>query len=277
MMGSEFAMAVEMGLIYGIIAIGIMLTFRIINFADMTCDGSFVFGGCVASILVKNGLSPAIGCAAAFIAGAAAGWVTALLHSRYKITDILAGILVAFMLYSINLRLLGGMPNITLEGSCLGNFGLLVTAMAAVLLIGYLLNTDFGLALRAIGHNSCLAKASGINVAAMMALALALSNGLIGLGGAFFCLTQSFCDVGSGIGTLIVAMASLIIGERILPFRSPTVAAASCVVGSVIYRILVGFALHGNDGIFRSSDFNLITGVLIVAIMAIGRKKKCFP
>jgi putative ABC transport system permease protein len=241
----------------------------------MTCDGSFVLGGCLASILARNGVSPAYGCLLAFVGGAAAGWTTAFLHNRYKIADILAGILVAFMLYSLNLRLLGGTPNVILEGSTVGNGTLLLVCLGAVAAVSYLLNTDFGLALRAIGQNRLLAKASGMNVAAMVAFGVSLGNGLIGLGGAFFCLTQGFCDIGNGIGTLIVAMASLIIGERILPFRSQTVAVAACVIGSVIYRVLVGFALHGNFGFFRSSDFNLITGLLIVTIMAIGRNEKC--
>jgi putative ABC transport system permease protein len=274
MNAGELCVALEMGCVYAIVVMGIFLTFRMMNFADMTCDGSFVLGGCVASVLVKNGFSPVCGCIFAFFGGSMGGWLTAFLHNRFKIADILSGILVAFMLYSINLRIMGGVPNIILNGNLSGSLFLPISTFVIALTLAYLLNTDFGLALRIIGCNKRLAKSSGMNVQTMITFGLALSNGLIGLGGGFFCLTQNFCDIGSGVGTLIVSIASLVIGEKILPFRSPFIAVTSCIVGSIIYRLLIAFALHGNVGFLKSTDLNLITGLLIVATMAIQRKKK---
>jgi putative ABC transport system permease protein len=278
MNGGEWGIILQMGLVYGIVTIGIFLSFRVLNFADMTCDGAFVLGGCLAAVGVKNGVSAPVSLILTFLGGSAAGWTTACLHNYCKITDILAGILVAFMLYSLNLRIMGGVPNVTLDvGGGYGG-GLVLAGILVPLAVGYLLVSDFGLALRGLGQNRHLARSYGISTASTIASGLALSNGLIALGGAFFTLTQSFCDIGGGAGTLVVGLASLVIGEKILPFRSPAVAVVACVVGSIVYRLLIGFALHGDVISLRSSDLNLITGLLIIGVMATrGRRKRCYP
>jgi putative ABC transport system permease protein len=278
MNGGEWVIIWQMGLVYGIVTIGIFLSFRVLNFADMTCDGTFVLGGCLAAIGEKNGLPAPMALALAFLGGGIAGWATACLYNYCKITDILAGILVAFMLYSLNLRIMGGVPNITLDGVDGCSAILPLVGIFVVLGIGYLLMSDFGLALRGLGANRHLAQSHGISPAHTIAIGLALANGLTALGGAFFALTQNFCDIGSGVGTLVVGLASLVIGEKILPFRSPAVAVAACVVGSIVYRLLIGFALHSDVLSLRSSDLNLITGLLIVGVMATrGRRRKCCP
>ncbi|MDR2677696.1 MAG: hypothetical protein LBB26_04015 [Puniceicoccales bacterium] len=273
----EWVIILQMGLVYGIVTIGIFMSFRVLNFADMTCDGAFVLGGCVAAGGVKNGLPIPLALILAFLGGGIAGWTTACLHNYCKITDILAGILVAFMLYSLNLRIMGGVPNVTL-GSIDGcGMTLALAGVIVVWAVGYLLMSDFGLALRGLGQNRHLARSYGIPAANTIAIGLALSNGLIALGGAFFVLTQNFCDIGGGAGTLVVGLASLIIGEKILSFRSPAVAVAACVVGSVVYRLLIGFALHSDVLSLRSSDLNFITGLLIVGVMATrGRRQRCY-
>jgi putative tryptophan/tyrosine transport system permease protein len=216
---------------------------------------------------------------AALIAGSLAGIATGILYTRLKITDLLSGILISFMLYSINLHVMGGLPNIALLGdktifyqaSVIGILCLLALLTCAI--IGFLCMTDFGLAMRSIGQNKRLAQNSGINIKTMTVTALALSNGLIALGGALFSQSQGFVDIGSGVGTVIVGLASVMIGERILPFRSILVQIASCIIGSVVYRILIGLALHSDALGMQTSDLNLITGLMVIAIMYLPRRK----
>jgi putative ABC transport system permease protein len=276
---NEIMMSLEIGLIYGVVAIGIYITFRIIDFPDLTCDGSFVFGAAVSSILVKSGYNPWIAIIAALIAGAISGTATGILYTRLKITDLLSGILISFMLYSINLHVMGGLPNIALINSqtifddVSGIVILSLITICICLLIGYLFMTYFGLALRSIGQNKRLAQNSGVNIQAMTIIGLALSNSLIALGGALFSQSQGFVDIGSGVGTVIVGLASVMIGERVLQYKSIFMQIVSCIIGSIIYRILIGFALHSDALGLQTSDLNLITGLLVIAIMCIPRGK----
>lgn len=277
---NEIMMSLEIGLIYGIVAMGVYLTFRIIDFPDLTCDGSFVLGAAVSSVLVKLTYNPWFSLVAALGAGALAGVTTGLLYTKFKVTNLLAGILVSFMLYSINLHILGGVPNITLlntETIFSQTFwlSLIIVGLSAGLGLAYLLKTDFGLGLRALAQNKKLAKNSGLNVPVMTVIGLALGNGLIALGGALFSHHQGFCDVGSGIGTVIVGLASVMIGERVLPYQSIVTCVLSCLVGSIIYRFLIGLALHGDALGLATQDLNLLTGVLVIAIMCMPRRQPC--
>ncbi|CAK8162418.1 putative ABC transport system permease protein [Candidatus Xenohaliotis californiensis] len=275
----EMTMSLEIGLVYGIVAIGIYITFRIIDFPDLTCDGSFVLGAAVSSILAKNNYNPWFAIVAALSTGCVAGIATGLLYTHLKISNLLSGILVSFMLYSVNLHIMNGVPNISLNISqTIFSQALAVTILSAIvvvvcLLIGYLFITDFGLALYSIGQNKKLAQYNGINIKKMTIIALALSNGFIALGGALFSQNQGFADIGSGIGTIIVGLASIVIGEKILQYRNIAVKIISCVIGSVIYRALIGFALHSNVLGLQTFDLNLITGVLIIVVMCIPRRK----
>ena len=276
---NEIMMSLEIGLIYGIVAIGIYITFRIIDFPDLTCDGSFVFGAAVSSILIKAGYNPWLAIIAALIAGSIAGLATGILYTHLKITDLLSGILISFMLYSINLHVMGGLPNIALaqyntifyQTSAIGI--LCFIALLICLTIGYLFITDFGLAVRSIGQNKRLAQNSGVNIKMMTIIGLTLSNGLIALGGALFSQNQGFVDVGSGVGTVIVGLASVMIGERILQYRSVIVQIISCLIGSVVYRILISLALHSDVLGMQTSDLNLITGIMVIAIMYMPRRR----
>jgi putative ABC transport system permease protein len=278
---NEIMMGLEIGLIYGIVALGIYITFRIIDFPDLTCDGSFVFGAAVSSMLIKSGYNPWFAIIAALIAGCMAGIATGILYTRLKITDLLSGILISFMLYSINLHVMGGFPNIALtqdktifyQTSAIGV--LCFIALLTCLMIGYLFMTDFGLALRSIGQNKRLAQNSGINIKTMTIIALALSNSFIALGGALFSQSQGFVDIGSGVGTVIVGLASVMIGERILQRRNVLVQIISCIIGSVVYRILIGLALHSDVFGMQTSDLNLITGIMVIAIMYMPRRRVC--
>ncbi len=279
---NELLMSVELGLIYGIVAMGIYLSFKILDIADLTCDGSFVLGGAVSGSLLKAGFSPVLGVCIALMAGGAAGMVTGILGTRFKISPLLSGILVAFMLYSINLKIMGGVPNITLfnERTLFGEwaplYSLIGISLGLWIILGYLLRTDFGLALRSVGQNQRLAISNGINITNITVFVLALSNGLIALAGALFSQHQGFADVGGGIGTIIIALASVLIGERILPFKSTWVGLLNCLLGAIFYRLFISLALHSEVLGLETQDLNLLTGLLIIIVMTIPRRRLCY-
>lgn len=278
---NESLMSLEIGLIYGIVAIGIYLTFRIIDFPDLTCDGSFVLGAASSGILIKAGYNPWLSLLGAFLSGGVAGLATGALHTRLKITDLLSGILVAFMLYSINLHIMKGIPNITLfNEETIFTKGLSIPILLLVCFIvlstiTYLLYTDFGLALRSIGQNKRLAQNKGISISVVTIFCLSLSNGLIALGGALFSQHQGFSDIGSGIGTVIIGLASLMVGERLFPKKALWIQLLGCMVGSILYRFLIALALHSDRLGLETQDLNLLTGLMVVGIMIMPRKRKC--
>jgi len=275
---NEIIISLEIGIIFGIIAMGIYISFRIIDFPDLTCDGSFVLGAVCSSMIIRAGYSAYLALVIALVSGLLAGFATGVLNAYFKINALLAGILVAFMLYSINLRIMGNIPNITLFGfsNIFSESNLLILASIFVVvffLVGYLLNSDFGLAIRSIGQNIRLAKNYGINTAKITIIGLMISNSLIALGGGIFSQYQGFVDIGSGLGTIIVSLASVIIGEHILPSKSIWLKLASCLIGSIIYRLFISFALHSDYLGINSSDLNLVTGILIITVMLIPRRK----
>lgn len=278
---NEIMMSLEIGLIYGIVSIGIYFTFRVLDFPDLTCDGSFVLGAAISGILVKGGYNPWLALLISIMGGSLAGFCTGILNTHFKVTELLSGILVAFMLYSINLHVMNGIPNIALIDAVTIFTGTKVPAVLSIIclilsaLLSYLLMTDFGLALRTVGQNKRLAQNGGINVKTITITGLALSNGLIALGGAMFSQHQGFADVGQGVGTVIVALASVMIGERILPYRSVTIQIISCLVGSIIYRLFIGLALHSEVLGLETQDLNLITGLMVVGIMYMPRRRSC--
>lgn len=273
---NESIMSLELGLIYGIVAMGIYLTLRIIDFSDLTCDGSFVLGSAVSSVILQQGGNPWLSLIFAAFSGSIAGGFTGLLSTKLNLTPLLASILVGFMLYSINLRIMGGIPNIMLENSLLGQHPLLpLTVISLMIGIGlsYLLVTDLGLALRSIGQNKKLSQSSGIHVHTMTIMGLSLSNALIALGGALISHHQGFADIGSGIGTIIAGLTSVIIGEKLLPFSSPSAKVLSCIAGSIAYRLIMSCALHTDVLGLTSSDFNLITGLMVIAMMLLPKRQ----
>lgn len=277
---NELVMALEMGLIYGIISVGIYLSFRVIDFPDLTCDGSFVLGAASSTMLIKLGFDPWLSLAGSILAGAIAGATTAILYIKFKMSDLLSGILVGFMLYSINLRVMGGVPNISLISDItifMDNeiLYLSIIAVFICIIISYLLLTDFGLALRVAGENKALAQNSGVNLNIITLICLALSNSIIAFGGGLFSQHQGFADVGSGVGTVIVGFASVMIGEKLLPYKSMILSVFSCVFGSITYRLFLSLALHSDSLGLSTSDLNLITGILVVLIMYMPRRKSC--
>ncbi|MDP3533251.1 MAG: hypothetical protein Q8S31_08215 [Alphaproteobacteria bacterium] len=278
----ELLISLEMGLIYGIVGIGIYLTFRVIDFPDLTCDGSFVLGAASSAILIKSGCNPFLALFLAMIAAGIAGLATGILYTKFRITELLSGILVAFMLYSINLRVMSGLPNITLinEPSIFTdqNSLLVLIAIAGFISLGMsaFLKTDFGLALRSIGQNKRLALNNGVNVKFMTIIGLVMSNGLIGLGGALFSQHQGFADISQGIGTVIVGLAGLMIGEKMIGFRSLWLVIPACLLGSIMYRIFIAFALHSEFLGLETQDLNLITGFMVIGIMLLPKLRRAY-
>lgn len=272
-----FLGAVELGLIYGLVALGVFLSFRVLNFPDLTVDGSFPLGAAVVATAITGGMDPWLATALAVAAGAVAGLVTAVLNVRFRILHLLASILTMIALYSVNLRIMGR-PNIALLGettvltplellplSLLYTRPLLllvVVAAVAALLVRFLLS-EVGLAMRATGVNPRMAEAQGIAVGAVTCLGMALSNGLVALAGALFAQANGFADVTLGTGTIVVGLAAVIVGETLLPRPTVVMAVLGCVVGSVLYRLIVALALEADFLGLEASDLNLVTALLV--------------
>ncbi len=272
-----FLGAIEIGLVFGLVALGVYLSFRVLNVPDLTVDGSFPLGAATAATLIVGGVDPFLATLVAALAGAAAGLVTAFLNLRFNILHLLASILTMIALYSINLRIMGK-PNVAIindptvltpfEGLGLANLYLkpiaaAVVAIAAALLLVRFLKSDYGLAMRATGANPRMARAQGIDTTRMTYVGMAISNALVGLAGALFAQMNGFADVTIGTGTIVVGLAAVIVGEALFGTRSVTVWVAGCVIGSVLYRLVIALALNTDTFGLSSSDLNLVTAVLV--------------
>jgi putative ABC transport system permease protein len=267
----ELLTSVEVGLILGIVAIGVFTTFKTINFADMTCDGSFVSGAAVTAVLIKDGTNPYLAILASMIAGGLAGVLTGILNIRYKIADLLAGIIVSYMLYSVNLMVMGNAPSVTfVDHTTIFSSSALPAIVVVTLLVAAvtcMMFSSFGLKLRAVGYNRQFATTHGIDVDKMTVLGLAMSNAMIAAGGSIFSQFQGFCDVAGGFGMLVMGLASIIIGTNILPFKREPLLILSCVAGSIMYRIFINVALHSDALGIKTQSLNLVTGIIMIAIM----------
>lgn len=281
--------ALEIGLIFGLVALGVYLSFRVINFPDLTVDGSFPLGGAVAATLIVAGWNPVAASAAAVVAGAMAGALTAWLNTRLRIMQLLASILVMIALYSINLRVMGkpnvalideptvfsllavdGMPDYVLKPLVL-----LAVVVAAKLLLDLFFASQAGLAMRATGGNPRMARAQGISTDRQTIAGLALSNALVALAGALFVQSQGGADISMGVGTIVIGLAAVIIGETLLPTRSLVLTTLSCVLGAVLYRFFIAAALNTDFMGLQAQDLNLVTAVLVaLALLVPGTKRK---
>ena len=272
-----FLGAVEIGLVFGLVALGVFLSFRVLNFPDLTVDGSFPLGAAVAATLIVGGWDPYVATFAAMLAGAAAGLVTATLNVRFGILHLLASILTMIALFSVNIRIMGR-PNLAIiqqetvlspfYGLGLSQFWVkplfvaVVVAVVAMLLTRFLASEN-GLAMRATGTNPRMARAQGIPTNSYIFLGMAVSNGLVGLAGALFAQTNGFADVTSGVGTIVVGLAAVILGETLLRPRTIVLAVIGCILGSILYRIAIAVAL-GTDFLgLEASDLQLVTAVLV--------------
>lgn len=276
--------ALETGLLFGLVALGVHLSFRVLNFPDLTVDGSFPLGAAVAGILIVSGLDPWVATAAAILAGMIAGMLTAWLTVRLGILHLLAGILVMIALFSINLRIMGR-PNIALIGERTVFSGIegqghlyplafLVVTGVATLLLGRFLTSRLGLAMRAAGNNPRMAGANGIDTGWMTILGLGVSNGLVGLAGALFAQSQGAADVSMGIGTIVIGLASVIIGETLAPGRGVILTAVAVVAGSILYRLAIAVALNAEFLGLQAQDLNLITAVLVGIALVLPRLRR---
>ncbi|MGI5950691.1 MAG: ABC transporter permease [Brooklawnia sp.] len=273
----------DLGLIYGLMALGVYLTFRVLDFADLTIDSSFTTGAGMAAILLVAGWSPLVATAMGGVVGLVAGVITGLLNTLGKIHPLLAGILTQIGLYSINLRIMGR-ANVPLlrtetlftpfrESGQLGTYvsvSVLALVLAVfVLALVWFLSTDLGLGLRATGDNEGMARAQGINTDLMKVVGLALSNGMVGLSGALFAQYQGFADIGMGIGLIVAGLASVIIGTAIINNGRVWITAIAVVIGSVIYRGIIQAAL----GIpwFDPNDMKLLSAVIVILALVLPR------
>ena len=278
--------AVEQGLAYGIAALGVFLTYRVLKFPDLTVDGSFVTGAAIASVLlVQYGIDPFTVLLVAFVAGGIAGLITGLLNTRLGITNLLAGVLTMIMLYSINLRIMGR-PNLSLlrvstatrvvdaAWSPLGSFSVLafigILTVAIKLLLDAFLRTEIGFALRATGDSERMITAQGVSTKTMKILGLALSNGLVALSGALIAQYSGFADVGMGLGTIVTGLAAVIIGGTLIRSNRVGWMTASVLLGSLVYRVAVILALRYGYVIgFQASDLKLITSLLVILALVV--------
>ncbi len=275
----EFLGTVEVGLIFGLVALGAFLTFRVLDFPDLTVEGSFPLGAAVAAALILVlRIDPWIATLAAALAGFAAGFVTAYLNVRFNILHILAGILVAIALYSINLRIMAG-PNMPLLGATTiftSIQGLPVPAyilspilLAAIVLaikvaLDLFLKTGIGLAMRATGSNPAMAAANGVDVGRMKLAGIGIANALTAFSGALFAQVFGAADAYMGIGVIIIGLASVIVGMSLLPTRTILQATFACLFGAVLYRFAVALALNADFLGLKASDVQFVTAVLVV-------------
>lgn len=281
---SAFMGAFGLGLIYALLALGIFISFRILDIPDLSVDGTFTLGVAVSVVFAYNG-HPFLGILLAIAAGAAAGAVTGVLQTKMNIQPILAGILTMTALYSINLRIMGKKPNISLYGkTTIFNIAKLpdilvsgIILIAAILLLYGFLKTQLGMSLRATGDNEFMVRASSIDSDAMKIMGFAIANALVSLSGGVLAQYQNFADANGGVGMLVIGLASIIIGEAIFGRRSVLNSIISAVLGAIIYRFILSAALKiGMEAI----DLKLFSAIIVAAaifipdVIKIFRKKK---
>lgn len=280
----EILGSVETGLVFALVAMGAFITFKVLDFPDLTVEGSFPLGAAVSATLIVNfDVNPWVSVAGAGIIGFCAGYATAWLNVKVGILHILAGILIAIALYSINLRIMSG-PNKPLlnvetiysglEQSgvpymWVGPIVLTIVVVIAYLGLTYFLNTSVGLAMRATGANPAMAEAAGTDIGKMKLYGVGLANFLTAIGGAMFAQLFGSADALMGIGVIIVGLASVIVGMSIFPSRSMFTALMACIFGAILYRLAVAFALNADFLGFEASDVQLVTAVIVIIALMI--------
>lgn len=277
--------AVAQGVLWGIMVLGVYITFRLMDIADLTVDGSFALGGCVCAVLVVDKqVDPIVAIFIAGIAGLAAGAVTGILHTVFEIPAILAGILTQISLWSVNLRIMGAKSNLPLlnvdtliskfkdlTGLTQSQSSLLIGILVAVVMIAFLywfFGTEIGSAMRATGNNEDMVRALGVNTKMTKLLALMVSNGLVGLSGALVCQSQKYGDIGMGTGAIVIGLAAIVIGEVLMGrLRSFYWKLTAVVVGSVIYFVIRAVVLRLG---LNTNDMKILSAVIVALAL-------CFP
>lgn len=282
--------ALELGLIYGLVAFGVFLSFRVLRFPDLTVESSFPLGGAVAAAGIVAGVDPYAASMAALFGGCLMGLVTGFLAVKCGILHLLASILTMIAGFSVNIRIMGK-PNISLLGEdsiflVLENADVasvyarpllsFVVAMIMLFVIARMLASEFGLAMRAAGENPKMLSAQGGAPGFYVYCGLAASNGLVALGGALFAQANGFADVTVGIGTIIFGLAAVILGETLIPGRKIWMMLLACLVGSVVYRLVVALALGADVFGMRASDLNLVTALLVAAALVAPKLRRYY-
>lgn len=272
--------AISLGLIWAILTIGVYITFRILDIADMTVEGSIAMGAAIGATCIGNGMNPFAATVLAFIGGMAAGLITGFLHTKLKIPALLAGILTMIALYSINLHIMGkanvSILRMNTVYTPLENLGLsstnavmlfaLLSVIAIVGILYWFFGTEVGCAIRATGNNPQMARAQGINTNNMITLGLIISNGLVALCGALIAQSQSFADVQMGIGSIVIGLASVIIGEVIFGKRNFFNCLISLVLGAITYRIIIALVLKMG---MPANDLKLFTAITVAIALSL--------
>lgn len=276
---SIFLSSASQGVLWALLAIGVFLTFRILDIADLTAEGSFPLGAGIAAVSITNGLSPIVACLLGFLGGAAAGLVSGLLHTKLKIPALLAGIITMTGLYSVTSRIVGA-PNLSLLGQknvftwaeSLGVSkenavliaGLLVALIVVTLLVLFL-RTETGLAIRATGDNLAMSEANGINTDTMKIIGYMISNGCIALSGSLLAQNNGFADLNSGIGTIVIGLASIIIAEVLFRNQPLLLRLLTIILGAVIYRFILALVFELN---VQPSDSKLASALVLVICLS---------
>ncbi|WP_089611001.1 ABC transporter permease [Dehalobacterium formicoaceticum] len=276
---SIFLGTVEQGLLWSLMVLGIYMTYRVLDYADLTVEGSFTLGAAMAARLIFDGYDPVLATLLAIFSGAIAGVITGILHTQFRIAPLLSGILSMIALYSINLRIIGK-ANISLlrldtvisKITAMGvpeDWSVLVmgifVAAAVVVILWLFLNTEIGLAMRATGDNPQMIRSLGANTNVMKIIGLSLSNALVALSGALVAQYQNFADVGMGIGTIVVGLASVIIGEVLFGTKSVIRTLIAVVLGSLVYRMVVAGVLQMG---LNPNDLRLLTALIVTLALA---------
>jgi putative ABC transport system permease protein len=272
--------AISLGLLWAVMTIGVYITYRILDIADLTVEGSIAMGAAIAAFSIYSGMNPFIATILAFVGGMAAGLITGLFHTKLKIPALLAGILTMTALYSINLRIMGkanlSLLRLDTVFTVFENIGL--SSNNAVMLFGFIhvvgiiallywfFGTEIGCAIRATGNNPQMARAQGINTNNMIILGLVISNGLVALSGALIAQSQSFADVQMGIGSIVIGLASVIIGEVIFGTRNFLNCLVSLVLGAIVYRIIIALVLKLG---MPANDLKLFTAITVAIALSL--------
>ncbi|HHX61893.1 MAG TPA: ABC transporter permease [Epulopiscium sp.] len=263
---------IEQAGIFGIMAVGVYITYSILDFPDLSVDGSFPLGGAVAAALIVNGVNPWIATVVAIIAGAGAGWMTGFLHVKCKITNLLSGILVMIGLYSINLRVMGKsniplLDNTTIFSSSVPRVLVIVTVVFIVkVAMDLFFKTKMGFVLKTTGDNPQMVTSLGVDIGKTKIMGLMMANALVALSGAIMVQSQRFADINMGTGTIVMGLASIIIGQSIFKKLSLFKVTTIVLIGSFIYRSVIALALYFR---FPTNDIKLATAIIVVIAITI--------
>jgi putative tryptophan/tyrosine transport system permease protein len=274
----------EQGFIFGIVALGVYITYKILDFPDLSVDGTFPLGAAVTALCLSKGMNPYLACIAAFASGMIAGSITGVLHVKFKITNLLSGILVMIALYSINLRIMGksNVPFFKFDNIFIQSSNSIITGPLRIIIIAFIvavavklfldifLKTKIGFILKAVGDNEQLVTSLGVNKNIVKIIGLMISNGIVATAGSIMAQYQGFADVGMGTGVVVIGLAAVILGESIFKKLSFVKATTMALLGAIFYKLAIAIALRMG---LQPTDLKLITAVIVIIILALNNSK----